>query len=62
MKYQKLFSPLKIGRLTMKNRIQTAPMSIVELDPKGGYTNACLAFYESLAAGGAARQPPGSAG
>lgn len=54
MEYKNLFSPLKIGRLTMKNRIQTAPMSIVELDAKGGYTNACLAFYENLAAGGAA--------
>jgi 2,4-dienoyl-CoA reductase-like NADH-dependent reductase (Old Yellow Enzyme family)/thioredoxin reductase len=54
MKYQKLFSPLKVGRLTLKNRIVTAPMSIVELDAKGGYTEACFAFYENLAAGGAA--------
>ena len=52
--YPKLFSPLKVGTVTMKNRIQTGPMSIVELDPKGGYTEAAFAFYESLAAGGAA--------
>lgn len=54
MKFKRLFSPLKVGTLTMKNRIQAAPMSIVELDAKGGYTEDCLAFYESLAAGGAA--------
>lgn len=41
MKFEKLFSPLKVGRLTLKNRIVTAPMSIVELDAKGGYTEAC---------------------
>ena len=39
MKFKKLFSPLKVGRLTLKNRIVTAPMSIVELDAKGGYTD-----------------------
>lgn len=52
--FPKLFSPLKVGTATMKNRIQTGPMSIVELDPKGGYTDAAFAYYESLAAGGAA--------
>ncbi len=52
--YPLLFSPLKVGTATMKNRIQTGPMSIVELDPKGGYTDAAFAYYESLAAGGAA--------
>ena len=52
--YPLLFSPLKVGTAVMKNRIQTGPMSIVELDPKGGYTEACFAFYESLAAGGSA--------
>ena len=52
--YPKLFSPLKVGNVTMKNRIETGPMSIVELDPKGCYTEQCIAFYESLAAGGAA--------
>ncbi len=52
--FPRLFSPLKVGTVTMKNRIQTGPMSIVELDPKGGYTEAAFAYYESLAAGGAA--------
>ncbi len=53
-KYPKLFSPLKVGNVTLKNRIITGPMSIVELDPKGGYTEQAIAFYEGLAAGGAA--------
>ncbi len=52
--FPRLFQPLKVGNAIMKNRIQTGPMSIVELDAKGGYTDACFAFYESLAAGGAA--------
>lgn len=53
-KYPGLFSPLRVGNLTLKNRIITGPMSIVELDPKGGYTEQAIAFYEGLAAGGAA--------
>ena len=53
-KFPKLFSPLKVGPVIMKNRIETGPMSIVELDAKGGYTDAAIAFYENLAAGGAA--------
>lgn len=52
--YSMLFSPLKVGNLTLKNRIQTGPMSIVELDAKGCYTEQAIAFYEGLAAGGAA--------
>ena len=54
MKYKRLFTPLKAGTVTLKNRIVAAPMSIVELDAKGGYTEAALAYYENLAAGGAA--------
>lgn len=53
-KYPRLFSPLKVGPVIMKNRIETGPMSIVELDSKGGLTEQALAYYESLAAGGAA--------
>ena len=52
--YPMLFSPLKVGPVTMKNRIQTGPMSIVEMDAKQGLTDQAIAFYESLAAGGAA--------
>ena len=53
-RYPKLLSPLQVGNVTLKNRIITGPMSIVELDPKGGYTEQGIAFYEGLAAGGAA--------
>lgn len=53
-KFPRLFSPLKVGPVTLKNRIETGPMSIVELDAKGGLTEQALAFYENLAAGGAA--------
>lgn len=52
--YPRLFSPLTVGPVTMKNRIQSAPMSIVEMDAKQGLTDQAIAFYESLAAGGAA--------
>ena len=52
--YPLLFSPLKVGPVTMKNRIKTGPMSIVEMDAKQGLTDQAIAYYESLAAGGAA--------
>ena len=52
--YPLLFSPLKVGPVTLKNRIQTGPMSIVEMDAKQGLTDQAIAFYESLAEGGAA--------
>lgn len=52
--YPRLFSPLTVGPVTMKNRIQSAPMSIVEMDAKQGLTDQAIAFYESFAAGGAA--------
>ena len=44
-RYPKLLSPLQVGNVTLKNRIITGPMSIVELDPKGGYTEQGIAFY-----------------
>ena len=53
-KYSQLFSPLKVGNLTLRNRIMTGPMSIVELDAKEGLTERAISYYESLAAGGAA--------
>ncbi|HHU22899.1 MAG TPA: FAD-dependent oxidoreductase [Clostridiales bacterium] len=38
----------------MRNRIETGPMSIVEMDAKECLTDQAIAFYEGLAAGGAA--------
>lgn len=52
--YERLFSPMRVGCTVWKNRIETGPMSIVELDAKEGLTEQAIAFYESLAAGGAA--------
>lgn len=53
-RFPKLFSPLQVGPVILKNRIETGPMSIVEVDAKGGLTEQAIAFYENLAAGGAA--------
>lgn len=52
--FPRLFSPLKVGPVIMKNRIETGPMSIVEMDAKECLTDQAIAFYEGLAAGGAA--------
>lgn len=53
-KYKRLFSPLRVGNIVLKNRIITGPMSIVETDAKEGLTEQAISFYENLAAGGAA--------
>ena len=52
--YPNLFSPLKVGGLILKNRIQTGPMSMTELGSTEGLSLENIAFYESLAKGGAA--------
>jgi 2,4-dienoyl-CoA reductase-like NADH-dependent reductase (Old Yellow Enzyme family)/thioredoxin reductase len=49
-----LFSPLKVGNVYWKNRIQTGPMSMTELGPDETLGAENIAFYESLARGGAA--------
>ena len=38
-KYPHLFSPIKVGRLTLKNRIEAAPVNISNL-PISGYPTA----------------------
>ena len=53
-KYPNLFSPLKIGGLTMKNRIISAPMTYPILTSDGCLTPEAAAFYELRAKGGAA--------
>lgn len=52
--YPNLFSPLKLRGLTLRNRIQTGPMSMTELGPKEELSAENIAFYERLAQGGAA--------
>ncbi len=53
-KFPILFSPLKVGPLTLKNRIISAPMSMTELSPKQSLSEANIAFFEALAKGGSA--------
>jgi 2,4-dienoyl-CoA reductase-like NADH-dependent reductase (Old Yellow Enzyme family)/NADPH-dependent 2,4-dienoyl-CoA reductase/sulfur reductase-like enzyme len=53
-KYPNLFSPIKIGPLTFKNRIVSAPTSLAELSPEGSLTKDNIAYYKLKARGGAA--------
>ncbi|MBN1904240.1 MAG: FAD-dependent oxidoreductase [Deltaproteobacteria bacterium] len=53
-KFPNLFSPLKVGRLTLKNRIISAPMTFPILTSDGCLTPEAIAFYELRAKGGAA--------
>lgn len=52
--YDLLLSPLKIGNLTLKNRIISAPTSLAEMGPGGVYSPENIAYYELRAKGGAA--------
>jgi 2,4-dienoyl-CoA reductase-like NADH-dependent reductase (Old Yellow Enzyme family)/NADPH-dependent 2,4-dienoyl-CoA reductase/sulfur reductase-like enzyme len=53
-KYPHLFSPLRVGPLTFKNRIESAPTSLAELSPEGYMTRENIAYYKLKAKGGAA--------
>lgn len=53
-KFPNLFSPLKIGNRTLKNRIISAPMTFPILTADGCLTPEAIAFYELRAKGGAA--------
>jgi 2,4-dienoyl-CoA reductase-like NADH-dependent reductase (Old Yellow Enzyme family)/thioredoxin reductase len=53
-KYPHLFSPIKIGPLTLKNRIEAAPTSLAELSAEGYLTRENIAYYKLKARGGAA--------
>lgn len=53
-KFPALFSPLKIGAVTLKNRIISAPMTYPILTADGCLTPEAIAFYELRAKGGAA--------
>lgn len=53
-KYPNLFSPLKVGGVTLKNRIISAPMTYPLLTADGCLTPEAIAFYELRAKGGAA--------
>lgn len=53
-KFENLFSPLKVGGVTLKNRIISAPMTYPILTADGCLTPEAAAFYELRAKGGAA--------
>ena len=52
--YQNLLSPLKIGNLTLKNRMVSAPTSLAEMGSGGVFSPENIAYYELRAKGGAA--------
>lgn len=52
--YPHLFSPLKIGSLTLKNRIEAAPVNISNPTQEGYLTPDNIAIFEGKARGGAA--------
>ncbi|MFC1839380.1 FAD-dependent oxidoreductase [Thermodesulfobacteriota bacterium] len=53
-KFPNLFSPIKVGNITLKNRIISAPMTFPILTSDGCLTPEAIAFYELRAKGGAA--------
>ena len=53
MKYSKLFSPIKIGSITIKNRFAMAPMGPLGLaDANGGWNQRAIDYYVERAKGG----------
>ena len=53
MKYQKLFTPVKIGSVTIKNRFAMAPMGPLGLaDSEGGFNQRGIDYYTERAKGG----------
>ena len=48
-KYPHLFSPIKVGRLTLKNRIEAAPVNISNLPISGYPTAENIAIFEGKA-------------
>lgn len=53
MKYKKLFTPMKIGSVTIKNRFALAPMGPLGLaDAEGGFNQRGIDYYVERAKGG----------
>lgn len=51
--YQKLFEPITIGKLTLKNRFSMAPLGMIAMsDPYGGFTQKAQEYYIERAKGG----------
>lgn len=54
LNYPHLFQPLKIGNLTLKNRILLSPTMMAEQSKEGYPTHQTISYYEGKAKGGAA--------
>ena len=54
MQYPHLFTPLRVGTLTLRNRIISAPNMMSALNPDGSPTDYMVGYYEEKARGGAA--------
>ena len=52
-RYPHLCSPLKVGPLTLRNRMASAPTSLATLGPGGHPSLENIAYYELRAKGGA---------
>ncbi len=50
--YDKLFSPVRIGRVEIKNRVAMTPMGVNLAAVGGGVNDDIIAFYEARARGG----------
>lgn len=51
--FQKVFEPIKIGKLEIKNRIEFSPMDTCLATPEGWVTRELIEFYKARARGGA---------
>ena len=59
MSYEHLLAPLKIGGITVKNRMFSSPTSLAELGPEEHYSKENIEYYKLRALGGAAVVPVG---
>ena len=50
--FHKLFSPVRIGGLEIKNRVAITPMGVSLAAAGGGVNDNIIAFYEARARGG----------
>lgn len=52
MSYKKLFEPIKIGNIQLKNRLAMSPMNFIISDPEGFAEEQSFAWYAARAKGG----------
>ena len=53
-KYPLLCAPMRVGNVTLRSRMCSAPMGFPDLTEDGCLTEGAIAFYENRARGGAA--------